>query len=127
MDLDPSVDRALLLSNIIAQAPRAREAYRVHTICVHAALRDEALDRLSSSFRQAVGATAPMGEGAAGIGDGGGGGNSVSDDLVHDGFSGGTSNSSGVTRLFSASGCDDRSRTIVNGRPAAAIALAASA
>ena len=38
MDLDPSVDGSLLLSNIIAQAPRAREAYRVHTEVSHSAI-----------------------------------------------------------------------------------------
>ena len=41
VDLDASIHRALLLGDVVAQAPRAREAHGVDAVDVDAALRDE--------------------------------------------------------------------------------------
>ena len=35
VDLDASVHGSFFLGDVVAQAPRAREAHGVHTICVH--------------------------------------------------------------------------------------------
>ena len=50
VDLDASIHRALLLSNIIAQASRAREAHGVDAVDVDPTLRDERLDRFRPGF-----------------------------------------------------------------------------
>ena len=55
MDLDAPVHGAFFLGDVVAQAPRAREAHGVDAVDVDAALRDEA-DRLGARLRQAVGA-----------------------------------------------------------------------
>ena len=41
MDLDASVHGSLFLGDVVAQAPRAREAHGVDAVDVDTALRDE--------------------------------------------------------------------------------------
>ena len=50
MDLDASVHGSFFLGDVVAQAPRAREAHGVDAVHVDAALRDERLDRFRPGF-----------------------------------------------------------------------------
>ena len=50
VDLDASVHGSFFLGDVVAQAPRAREAHGVDAVHVDAALRDERLDRFRPGF-----------------------------------------------------------------------------